>query len=217
MRSLMFVLVALVALPGIAQERVFRASSIDLEQNERLTAVEARVSALEQVPATLPAPKPKQVPAIVPRPQVALAQAPQATTARGVQRYTTNQLRYKIQQFRPGGWTGAVYAGMVVPSQVKQHLVGAEHGFSWAQIQGLTHEEAMILHDLAPKHGNKIFPQYVLASDRQSPPNQVAAQPSPKPQKQFSFDPFCPNGQCNKQQYQLQSQGRVPLLKRFFQ
>lgn len=84
-----------------------------------------------------------------------------AQTARKIvqsARYTTEQLRARIRLLRPGGWRGPVYAD-VASSYAKQHLCGPEHGFTWEQVAGLTQEEALILHDLAPRHGNQIFPQ----------------------------------------------------------
>ena len=74
-------------------------------------------------------------------------------------RYTTEQLRSKIRSLRPGGWRGPVYADVSPRSYAKQHLCGPEHGFTWEQVAGLSQEEALILHDLAPRHGNQIFPQ----------------------------------------------------------
>jgi hypothetical protein len=73
-------------------------------------------------------------------------------------RYSTDELRQLIQIKRPAGWRGPVYADVSPRSQAKQHLVGSEHGFSWEQVSGLSQDEALILHDLAPKHGNQIFP-----------------------------------------------------------
>lgn len=73
-------------------------------------------------------------------------------------RYSTDELRQMIHSMRPGGWRGPVYADVRPRSQAKQHLVGPEHGFSWDQVSGLTQDEALILHDLARGHGNKIFP-----------------------------------------------------------
>ena len=77
-----------------------------------------------------------------------------------VVRYTTEQLRDRIRLLRPGGWKGAVYVGMADNSQVWSHLCGPEHGFTRWQVNDLTQDEALILHDLAPRHGNKIFPTY---------------------------------------------------------
>lgn len=84
----------------------------------------------------------------------------QARASQPVQssRYTTTELRGMIHQARPGGWAGPVYADVSPRSMAKQHLVGPEHGFSWDQVSGLSQDEALILHDLAPRHGNQIFP-----------------------------------------------------------
>lgn len=96
---------------------------------------------------------------------IAKAQPLQAATRSHAQRlpsvsarYSTAELRSIIHAKRPGGWNGPVYADVSPRSQAKQHLVGPEHGFSWDQVSGLTQDEALILHDLAPRHGNQIFP-----------------------------------------------------------
>lgn len=244
MRFVILTLVALCSLPSLAQERVFRASSIDVEQDQRLDSLESRVSALESVPTSAPpkpAPLTKQLstanlvakPTKPAKPYAVITieslpgcppcerwkskeaselraqgwtvvEAPLTSSnsapffricigdkcyshrgfmshgalrgivgnARGVvqnarqeikqparsARYTTSELRSMIQSKRPGGWTGPVYADVSPRSAAKQHLVGREHGFSWDQVSGLTQEEALILHDLAPRHGNQIFP-----------------------------------------------------------
>lgn len=75
MKTITLLLVALFSVSAVAQERVFRASSIDLEQNERLDSLEARVSFLEHehthtaTPITSPAPR-VVVPAPAPAPVV---------------------------------------------------------------------------------------------------------------------------------------------------
>lgn len=96
-------------------------------------------------------------------------------------RYTTAELRAMIAAKRPSGWRGPVYADVAPRSQAKQHLVGPQHGFSWDQVSGLTQNEALILHDLAPRHGNQIFP-YRSGSQ----PMQMASS-------------GCPNGGCPNQ------------------
>lgn len=245
MRFPIFILVALCALPCAAQERVFRASSNDFEQDRRLNSLEQRVSTLEATPVSQPA-KPKQayVPAsmaskpveakpaaskpyavitietlpgcepcnrwkskeakelraqgwtVIETSLTSSSSAPffrvcigdkcysysgfmshgalraivdsarggsqQARAYQPVQssRYTTTELRGMIHQARPGGWRGPVYADVSPRSSVWQHLVGPEHGFSSSQVNGLSQEEALILHDLAPRHGNQIFPTY---------------------------------------------------------
>jgi hypothetical protein len=238
MRSLALLVVLCVA-PAFAQERVFRASSLDIEQNERLDSLETRVTDLESKPTIAP-PKPSVVPAVkaaqnlvkspvkatkphavitieslpgcqpcqrwkskeadelravgwtvIEEPLTSASSAPffricindRCFTYRGfmshsalrtiiaaatgavqsepqsakASRYSTDELRAMIQAKRPGGWTGPVYAS-VARSQAKAHLVSSVHGFSWDQVSGLTSDEALILHDLAPNHGNQIFP-----------------------------------------------------------
>lgn len=241
MRFLICILSALCALPCVSQDRVFRASSIDTEQDSRLDAVEHRVATLEDAPAqkfspasmvskptaakpaaskpyavitieSLPGCEPcnrwkakearelrAQGWTVVETSLVSSSSAPffricvgdkcysyrgfmshaslRAILGRTVRvarqpanvavqsaRYTTAELRVLIHQARPGGWRGAVYADVSPRSMAKQHLVGPEHGFSWDQVSGLSQEEALILHDLAPSHGNKIFPTRLLMS-----------------------------------------------------
>lgn len=241
MRLAIVVLLLCAALPCTAQERIFHASSIDLEQNDRLDALEARLSELECQPDVVqpeaaqtakPFPVPMGQPkrpkvtskpyavitieslpgcqpcvqwkskeakelravgwTVIEEPLTSSRSAPYfricvgdkcyshsgfmphsvlrsilgmtskaAQTARKIvqsARYTTEQLRARIRSLRPGGWRGPVYAD-VASSYAKQHLCGPEHGFTWEQVAGLTQEEALILHDLAPRHGNQIFPQ----------------------------------------------------------
>jgi hypothetical protein len=238
MKLLTLLLATLLAAPSIAQERVFRASSIDIEQNDRLSSLEGRVTAIETKPTVSPPrPEPLQISPIAgfqnlvkapakqkpyavitieslpgcqpcerwlanegeqlkakgwvvekapltssnsapffricigdrcfthrgPMSHSALraiisnVQPEQKATAKS-NRYTTEELRAMIRAKRPGGWTGPVYADVAPRSAAKQHLVGPEHMFSWDQVSGLTQDEALILHDLAPNHGNQIFP-----------------------------------------------------------
>lgn len=246
MRLFVLIVVALCAVPCVAQDRVFHASSIDAEQDMRLDSVEQRVATLEAVPVNQPPkpqarPKQTYVPAnMVSKPSASKPAASKpyavitiesipgcppcerwkskearelraqgwtvvetsltssgsapffricigdkcyshsgfmshgalraivdrargsrqsAKVAQSVQssRYTTEELRALIQQARPGGWRGPVYAD-VAPSYAKQHLVEPKHGFTREQVAGLTTSEALILHDLAPTHGNQIFP-----------------------------------------------------------
>ena len=224
------------ALPCNAQGRIFHASSIDIEQNERLSEIEARLTELECQPDVVQTAKPFPVPMEQPKKQPSVTSKPYAVitieslpgcqpclrwkakeaqelravgwtvieapltssrsapyfricigdkcyshsgfmphsvlrsiigskatqTARKVvqsARYTTDQLRDRIRSLRPGGWQGPVYADVSPHSMVWQHLVGSEHGFSSWQVNGLSQDEALILHDFAPRHGNKIFPQ----------------------------------------------------------
>lgn len=241
MRIAIALILLFAALPCVAQERVFHALSIDLEQNDRLDALEARLSELECQPDVVQAanhfPVPmkqpvKIAPSVRVKPyavitietlpgcppcerwkskeakelraqgwtviETSLTSSSSAPffrvcigdkcyshsgfmshgalraivdSARGgsqqarayqpvpSSRYTTTELRGMIHQARPGGWAGPIYADVSPRSMVWQHLVGPEHGFSSSQVNGLSQDEALILHDLAPRHGNQIFPQ----------------------------------------------------------
>lgn len=238
MRLAISLMLLFAALPCNAQERVFHASSIDLEQNDRLDALEARLTEIECQPDVVqtanPFPTPTQQSAapkstlkpyavitietlpgcqpcqrwkakeakelrangwtVIEAPLTSSRSAPyfricigdkcyshsgfmshsvlrsiiDKTNSKATQatrkivqsaRYTTEQLRSKIRSLRPGGWRGPVYADVSPRSYAKQHLCGPEHGFTWEQVAGLSQEEALILHDLAPRHGNQIFPQ----------------------------------------------------------
>lgn len=235
MRSLLILIAALLATPAQAQ-RVFRASSLDQEQNERLdkhdqqiATLTTRMETLEQsaavrgslsesvsdpvpdAPAELatlgePAEEPSEPASVRPSPQP--------------ERFTTSQLRRLIQQVRPGGWQGPVYADVEPRSAVKSHLLGPEHRFNWPQVQGLTNSEALILHDVAPNHGNLIFPTRTEQSrahsrGRPSKParkTQQAAAPERTAQPQSAG---CANGQCPTSQSLPQSSG-FPVFRRFF-
>jgi len=109
-------------------------------------------------------------------------------------RYSAEELRRIIHSKRPGGWRGPVYADVSPRSQAKQHLVGSEHGFSWDQVAGLSQDEALILHDLAPRHGNQIFPYRTGQAIVTRSPQMI------KPQPTFAGSGSgCPNGQCARQ------------------
>lgn len=213
MRSLILLAAMMVAAPAYSQQRTFRASSIDLEQNERIDTLESRMKAVEASvaargitsPVTVSDPAPNAEPVVVAAPVVqsppisVRQPSPQPTSGR----YTTEQLRAMIHAKRPGGWRGPQYADVSPRSLAKQHLVDPKHGFTWDQISGLSQDEALILHDLAPTHGNQIFP-----SGRQ-PVRSVAAAPSLPPMQTVSTsNPWagmqseqygCANGQCNRQ------------------
>lgn len=63
------------------------------------------------------------------------------------QSYGNSQLSASIHAYRPGGWQGAVYRGVNEQRMsVYTHLT-RDHGFSQQQVSGLSHDEALILHD----------------------------------------------------------------------
>ena len=70
MRITITILAILLAAPCVAQDRIFRASSLDIEQNDRLSAIEARLAALERKPTAIevrpaPAVSVRATPAVV--------------------------------------------------------------------------------------------------------------------------------------------------------
>jgi hypothetical protein len=71
MRFLLILIAALLAIPAQAQTRVFRASDVDLQQNNRLDVLEIQVGSLQKVVAEfsrpIPTPAPDPVPDAVPQ------------------------------------------------------------------------------------------------------------------------------------------------------
>ena len=106
-------------------------------------------------------------------------------------RYSTDELKALIQQHRTGGWRGPVYADVSPRSSAKQHLQDPKHGFTYGQVAGLTQEEALILHDLAPTHGNKIFPTRSGAQPARREPTYSVARPVVN-----RLESGCANGNC---------------------
>lgn len=70
MRSLLILLVTLMAIPANAQTRVFRASDVDIEQDNRIQVLEIQVEDLQKVVAEFsrPIPTPDPVPNAAPEP-----------------------------------------------------------------------------------------------------------------------------------------------------
>lgn len=148
----------------VGQNRVFHASPIDVQQDSRLDVLEEKNRSIEaklsEILAKLDTPK---VAESLPTPVVAKT-LPTTVVSTTSFRYSTSELQSLIRTKRPGGWRDPVYADVSPRSMAKQHLVGSEHGFSWDQVSGLSQEEALILHDLAPNHGNQIFPTRSVSS-----------------------------------------------------
>jgi hypothetical protein len=122
-------------------------------------------------------------------PVFAKTSSPSPVVASG--RYSTEELRSLIQQHRPGGWRGPVYADVSPRSSAKRHLQDPKHGFTYEQVAGLTQEEALILHDLAPTHGNKIFPMRSGTQPARREPTYSVARPVIN-----RIESGCANGQC---------------------
>ena len=202
--------------PAQAQDRIFRASRIDLEQDRRLDTIEVRLTAIEQA-STVKTVEYRQetvTKAVVAAPTKP-APVPAVQQASKSSRHTTEELRQLIALKRPGGWQGAQYATVSPLSAAKQHLVGKEHGFTWDQVSGLSQGEALVLHDLAPGHGSQISPyrqEMTLASLPAKSPAPVRVAAAAIVQRAGSG---CANGQCARQSQQQQSkQKSYPLFWR---
>lgn len=126
---------------------------------------------------------------ILGQPVFAKASTPAAATQSS--RYSSSELRALIQQHRPGGWSGPVYADVSPRSSAKRHLQDPKHGFTADQLAGLTQEEALILHDLAPTHGNKIFPTRSGTQPARRQSSVTWSQPLVN-----QMETGCANGQC---------------------
>lgn len=126
-------------------------------------------------------------------------------------RYSTAELQKQIYQMEPDGRYKRRHADVSPRSQAKQHLVGPEHGFSWGQVSGLTQEEALILHDYAPNHGNRIFPVR-RGADAQA----VTSEPVRLPSSPAPANVGCANGGCANQLSPAIQGGNFRLFQRLF-
>lgn len=225
--GLLCVSLAAFALTTTAEaQRVFRASSIDVEQNERLDAVEAKVDqiadslksieqllsaqAMERVVAQAPRPKPADKESLTtakPAPTVPSSRTVQTPTSN---RYTQAELTAIVQSRYPSGFR-VRHADVSPRSAVWSHLKSGIHGFSAEQVDGMPQWIALGLHDM--EHGGEITPFRSSASSAST-----AARPaSPAaPPVVASFGVGCANGQCARQitarSVQLRSRGTVRRL-----
>lgn len=211
----MILIVAVATLAPVANaQRVFRASSIDIEQNERIDTIEAKVSRIEssvsklvaamEAKNTLPQPA-----TIVSEPVRTItpvsATRPQPSIQSG--HYSQSELISIVQQAYPrGDYTR--YADVSPRSGVWSHLQDGNHQFTAAQVQGLPQDIALGLHGL--HHAGKIR---ATRSSRSSAPQVAYSQPAiqqsyPQPAIQQSYSqPLiqsaggCANGQCARPSY----------------
>jgi hypothetical protein len=221
MRFVLLTILFVVATATQAQDRIFRASQIDLQQDARLDTLESQmltltalVERLASQPMTVATPtnavrygNVKSINGVQHRltqvgdgakwlPVQSQPVTVQSSTPAS-NRYTTSELRSIIQQMRPGGWRGPVYADVEPESWAGTHLVQT-HGFTNEQVSGLSQSEKLILHDL--RHGGKVSPYRSSQSYVSQPittPSYVAepiVHQSPWPTVQASGG--CPNGQC---------------------
>jgi hypothetical protein len=194
------ILAALLAIttPANAQ-RVFRASSIDIEQNERLGKIESQVDRIEASIASLAVtienravkdsltpvrPKPVAATQVVTKPVV---------NRQPASHYTQTELIGIVQAAYPGG-DYTRHADVSPRSAVWSHLQDSNHQFTAAQVNGLPQGIALGLHGL--HHAGRIK---ATRSSQTASPQVARSQPAIQ---QFIAQPSvqsvggCANGQC---------------------
>lgn len=207
MRSLLILAFAILFASTANAQRVFRASSIDIEQNERIDTIEAKVSRIESSVASLVAVLEKQAKPAVAQPATVTHVTPvsvslpplvarQAATPSGY--YSQAELIGIVQAAYPrGDYTR--YADVSPRSGVWTHLMDGNHQFTAAQVQGLPQDIALGLHGL--HHANKIR---ATRSSRPVAPQVAYSQPAI--QQSYSQPVIqaaggCANGQCARPSY----------------
>lgn len=214
MRSLLILTVfLLLPLPSHAQ-RVFRASAIDLEQNERLDDHESRLAKLEArktVPAFIqpreqeptvsyePGPEPEYVYVRVGDTKTIDGETHRLERVGNEHRWmpirralqtvsAVGQGRYTTAELKSiaANYRGPTYATVSPASWAWEHLQD-DHGFSASQVSGLSQSEALTIHNMA--HGNKITP---YRSRRSA---EVVTQSAPI-QRVMQSAGGCPGGRC---------------------
>jgi hypothetical protein len=210
MLSRIMILVVAVALlaPAANAQRVFRASSIDIEQNERIDAMEAKVSRIESSVAALVAAIKKQSASPVAIASQSATVTPvsvitQPATIRQPSSqssgyYSQAELIAIVQAAYPrGDYTR--YADVSPRSGVWNHLQDGSHQFTAAQVQGLPQDIALGLHGL--HHANKIR---ATRSSRVTAPQVAYSQPATQQsyrQPVIQAAGGCANGQCARPSY----------------
>ena len=161
MRLILILLLAIATASTANAQRVFRASSIDLEQNDRLDSLESKVDRIEssvaalvavlekravQEPATVAKPAPK------PDPKVAKLTVDKSESPY----YSQAELVAIVKAEYPrGDYTR--YADVSPRSAVWRHLQdGENHSFTATQVNGMSQSIALGLHGL--EHAGKITP-----------------------------------------------------------
>ena len=129
---LSFLATLLFAVPADAQ-RIFRASSIDIEQDARLDEAESRLDRIESLLEQIAEAKVQVAAAPAPKPavSVSVAAAPKPVQAKPL------TLANGSHQVR-GEWT--------FPGGIADHLRGPNHGLTTAQIAGKSQAELERLH-----------------------------------------------------------------------
>jgi hypothetical protein len=202
----MMMLAVLLASNAEAQ-RVFRASSLDIEQNERLDSMESKVSRIEASVAAIAAAVEKRSQLVaVPQPVTVtpVSVITQPATIRQVPSqsgyYSQAELIAIVQAAYPSG-DYTRYADVSPRSGVWNHLMDSNHQFTSAQVNGLPQDIALGLHGL--HHANKIR---ATRSSRVIAPQVAYSQPAiqqpySQPVQYAQAAGGCANGQCARPSY----------------
>jgi hypothetical protein len=236
-RSLLLLSAILIASTASAQ-RTFYASSIDIEQNERLDAIDERVDRIETDINTIAA-QISEIATLVKRPVVEVQPQPKPVVAapkpvaKPATLTTVSKPTPPVQQssnyysqaeligivraaYPTGNYTR--YADVSPRSAVWSHLQDGNHRFTAAQVSGLPQDIALGLHGL--HHANLIRAtrgtSKISAPVAQSQPTPRGQAPTPQ---QFAQQMGgCANGQCpnpvRAQQGQVQRFGIFGLRRR---
>lgn len=201
---ILILIVAIATLAPVASaQRVFRASSIDLEQNDRIDSLESKVSRIESSVSKLVAAIESKA---VVQPATIVAEPVRTITPVSVQRtqaampsgyYSQSELISIVRSAYPNG-NYTRYADVSPRSAVWSHLMDGNHQFTSAQVQGLPQDIALGLHGLhhagrikATRSGGNVsyaqpaMPQVTYSQPAYSQPSQV-----------FQQAGGCANGQC---------------------
>lgn len=208
-RFLTLAVAVVILAPAANAQRVFRASSIDIEQNERIDTIEAKVSRIESSVASLVSALEKQA-----KPVTIAAQPTTVTPASVITQpatirqpssqssgyYSQAELIAIVQEAYPGG-DYTRYADVSPRSGVWRHLTDGNHQFTSAQVQGLPQDIALGLHGL--HHANKIR---ATRSSRSVAPQVAYSQPAVQSYSQPTIQYAqaaggCANGQCARPSY----------------
>lgn len=225
---------ALFAQPAQAQ-RVFRASSIDIEQNERIDTIEAKVSRIESSVASLvTAIEKQQLPrtavvvesravTIEPTTVTPVSVITQPATIRQSSSqssgyYSQAELIAIVQAAYPGG-DYTKYADVSPKSGVWSHLTDGNHQFTAAQVNGLPQDIALGLHGLhhagkirATRSSRAVAPQVAYSQ----PAIQQYSQPAIKQYSQPAIQATggCANGQCARPSYSQPARRAFGIFRR---
>jgi len=204
-------IVAIATLAPVANaQRVFRASSIDLEQNERIDSLESKVSRIESSVSKLVASLEKQAQPVRIASQPATVTPVSVITQPATIRQSSSQsggyysqaeLIAIVQAAYPSG-DYTRYADVSPRSGVWTHLMDGNHQFTAAQVNGLPQDIALGLHGL--HHAGKIR---ATRSSRAVAPQVAYSQPAiqqsySQPAIQYAQAAGgCANGQCARPSY----------------